>query len=250
MVIMRENRELKISPSNTNLPWIFHLLWDILSHCIPFLINLSCCFFPCASTKKQKEEVVPTLTVGAGAPSAVVSVVFPGTRQGPALCPPLTDRSASTWACRCCSAVPMRWRSSVTWAQQTLPRAFGWVWSSEAPRARMTALWVAAVTSPVDPATACWSVPAESPTVASTVLAWWTKTAEDYRNQSGAGWEENLIFWLSVDDLFKKSFKFKLKLVLFGIAHYFLIHIVSPLYSRGGGVTVIKPLINSSNLNC
>ncbi len=57
------------------------------------------------------------------------------------------------------------------------------------------------------------------------------------------------MFWLSVVDLFEKSFKFKL-LVLFGIAHYPLIHRVRHLYSRGGGVTVIKPLAYSSNFNC
>ncbi|XP_031722628.1 CAP-Gly domain-containing linker protein 4 isoform X3 [Anarrhichthys ocellatus] len=40
---------------------------------------------------------------------------------------------------RSCSAAQMTWRSSVTWAQRTSPRAFGWAWSSEDLRARTTA---------------------------------------------------------------------------------------------------------------
>lgn len=186
--------------------------WDILSHCIPFLINLSCCIFPCAATihlKTKKKGVVPTLTVGGGAPSAVL----PGAQQGPAPRPALTDRSASTWACRSCSAALMTWHSSVTWAQRTLPRAFGWVWSSEAPRARTTAPWAADVTSPADRATAYWSGPAASPTGASTVHIWWMKTAKDCRNQRKLCDVLTFCLW----SIQSKSFRFK----LFCIAHYF-----------------------------
>lgn len=189
VVIMRVNRELKINPSNIELPWISHLVLIYLLTLHTFshkssLLYFSLCFHN-SSKKKKKKEVAPTLTAGAGAPSAVVAAVFRGAQQGPAPRPALTARSASMWACRSCWAVLMRWRSSVTWARQTLPRAFGWVWSSEALRARMTALLAAAATSPAGQDTACWSVPAASPTAASTVHAWWTKTVENGGKQGG-----------------------------------------------------------------
>lgn len=133
--------------------------------------SFSDAFFPLLPLFNKK-GVVPTLTGGAGTPSVVVLAVFLEARRGPAPHRAVTDRSVSTWACRSCSPAPTRWRSSVTWAQRTLPRASGWVSSSGAPKARMTAPWAAAVTSAVEQATACWCVPAASPTAESTVHAW------------------------------------------------------------------------------
>lgn len=107
------------------------------AHCAPFLRGLCLLHFSLLPRCLSNEEVVPTLNAGAGAPAVVVSVSLV-TRQGPH--PGLMDRFVSMWACRSCSAAPMRWRSSVTWVRQTSPRVFGWVWSSEALKGRTMAL--------------------------------------------------------------------------------------------------------------
>lgn len=184
---MRENRELRINPSNTELPWISHLLLICSLTLHTFSHKSLWLFFPSVSQKKKNvyTGVGPTLTGGAGAlwaEAAAAAAAFPATWRGPAP-PALTDRCASTWACRCCWPAPTRWPSSATWARRTSPRACGWAWSCAAPKARTTARWAAAATSPAGPATACWSGPAASRTAASTGHAWWTRTAEDGRSQ-------------------------------------------------------------------
>lgn len=173
---MREYRELKINPSNSRLPWISRLLL-IYSIC-HIMSNFFCLLYSLALTIKNIEAVLIPI-VGAGAPSVEEVVVHLGLQRALIFCPALTDRFSSMLACRSCWTVLMRWRLSVTWARQTSHQGFGLVWNSEAQRARMMALWVAAVTSPAALDTACLFVPVVSPTEASMGHTWWLKTAED-----------------------------------------------------------------------
>lgn len=204
---LKEGFESQTQACN-NLP----LTSEMSSHGKPFSLLVPPHLTP--NIRKQMKEVAPILPVGGGARSAAEWAAFPGAQRAAG---PLTDRCVCTWACTSCSAARTTWPSSATWARRTSPRASGWAWSSEAPRARTTARWAPAVTSPANRATACWYARAASPTAASTALAWWMKAAEGCRNAGGRGSEGHLRCF---DFLFVfYCFRFKL-LILLCIYYY------------------------------
>lgn len=158
----------------------------------------------------MEKGIISTFTDDAGAHSVGVVTVFLAMWPGPVPLPPLMDRFISRLACRSCWTVPTRWHSSVTWELQTLLRAFGWAWSYGARKARMTALLGDAATSPAALTTACWSVPVESPIVASMVHTWWRTAADNYEKQSAAAGKQIYFFGLLQTTVLSCVFKFLL----------------------------------------